>query len=95
MKEKYVIVMRTSCDKKFIERVAREDPFDYWNRCISPGTDKDTFDVENPKTDVLINEAGDFPYTHEIAYFTDSPDVIEAVIMYFGAGNIKHFQKKE
>jgi hypothetical protein len=77
------------------------DPFEYWNRCIVPGTSKDTFeDNLHPKNmDVKITRIKSIPFNYQIEYEMERPNLLfgsnmysyafEAIINYFGFYNVK------
>lgn len=87
--KKYAIIVRDSCDEVFVERTARKDPFDYWNRCIAPGTKRDEFDLDKVARSfrVSIGKEKDTHYNRRYVYTTHDTDVVEAIIMRFGIEN--------
>jgi hypothetical protein len=100
MKNLTRIIIQTSCDTQFINRVAMSDPFEYWNRCIVPGTAKDSFeDNLHPKNmDVKITRIDQMPFNYQIEYEMEKPNIhsiqqncgyaFEAIINYFGFYNV-------
>ena len=91
---KIVVTAKTSCDEAFIIRVANKDPFEYWNRCITPGTSREEFPEGGPKEMfVEIEETDKMPYNYKITYtfqsiliaYSNHHNTIEAIIMYFGS----------
>ena len=83
MGKRIKVVVFTSCDEQFIERMATKDPFEYYQRVLKDAisSEVDLFDLENNKLshytqsrleEVVITK---FPeivtsnyYTHKIVY---------------------------
>ena len=74
MKRKRKLVFRISCDDQFVERFAKEDPFEYANRVILPATKADIRFADGASTDamedvdVVIEETGETPYNYKLTY---------------------------
>ena len=49
MRKQIKITVKDSCDSDFINRTAKDDPFEYWNRCIAPETARNEFEYIREK----------------------------------------------
>lgn len=104
MKE-LTIEVTTSCDDAFIDRVARKDPFEYWNRCIAPETAREPFILDDPEEDpdFVITKTDDPVHNYKITYNYATMQVpatrydrfIEALIMFHGFFNVKVIDKEK
>lgn len=94
----------TSCDHQFINRVTTLDPFEYWNRCIVPGTHREEFDLDNclckkstPYHHIHIQRNNNPAFNYKITYtqndqyhssLQDHNNLVEALIMFFGSNRV-------
>ena len=96
---KITLKVKTCCDTQFIIRVAEIEPFEYWNRCIVPGTHRGEFkdNIKPNSVNVQIEETPDPKFNYQIVYkyeymFIDNrkhDPICDAVVMRFGTFNVE------